>query len=285
MAPHEQQPQEGGGAGGRRGEGQQQPEQPPPLEVEDIVEMLMARLLAGGRKRPLDAGDWSSPSSPSSPAAGTPRRGGGSPPRRRSAGGRLQHNSEVDHGGEEEDEEDDDAVAESFWESPVVVSIVQELLAWPLGVAYSAVVLVVCTWAHLSNLALYRLSKLLRRLGHLWRRLRLYLARTSSSSSSSSSSHRLPSLKLPDRLARNASIQVIKSGLYWCGPNNTMVKDASVGAAFGGDSPGAGADCAFFVPGRPSVIYVHGYQPRWVIGWSGCTSTKQGSTSIWMFGV
>jgi hypothetical protein len=264
MAPHEPQQQEE--------PPQQQP--PPPLEVEDIGELLMARLLAGGRKRGLDA-DWSSPCSPpSSLAAGTPRKGGSSP-RRRSAGGRLQQtaatsatstttktppraagpHNEADDDGEGDDEEED-AVVESFWESPVVVSVVQELLAWPLGLAYSAVVLVVCTWAHLTNLAVYRLNKFVRRLGRLWRCLWPYLARSSSSDSDCSS---VPCpLKLPDRLARNASMQVIKSGLYWCGPNNTMVKDASVG----GDSPGAATD--FFVPGRPSVIYVHGYQPRWV---------------------
>ncbi len=127
---------------------------------------------------------------------------------------------------------------------------------------HSAVVLLICTWAHLTNLALYRLSRLLRRLGHAWRRLRpgkSPASLVSGSGSGSLTGSSSMSLNLPDRLARMASIQVVKSGLHWCGPNNTLVKDASVGAA----SPGGDvAKCAHFVPGRPSVIYVHGYQPR-----------------------
>lgn len=167
MAPRDQQllaPESGAAARAQPtlGGGQQQLQQPLPAPqpaesqpADDIGELLLSRLLVapGGRKR-LDsydlaaAGPGSGSASPvlASSPAGTPRKGG-SPLRRRSAGGRLQTTSpprawrqqqqqqqapeqQAPGGSEAGSLEEDDLVVESFWESPVFVSMLQELLAW-----------------------------------------------------------------------------------------------------------------------------------------------------------
>ncbi len=95
---------------------------------DELGHMLLAKLLAGpaGRKRGVDF-DWSSSTAASS--AGTPQKG--SNLLRRKGGQQEQHQQQPGEGGWQEEEGDEgELIVESFWESPVFVSIVQELLVW-----------------------------------------------------------------------------------------------------------------------------------------------------------
>ena len=112
------------------------------------------------------------------------------------------------------------------------------LLAFPVGVLYSIVVLFFGTYTHLFV--------------GCRRRIKAFVAWYQSSRSLAFFSNQ-EDLKLPF-LPRMTSVGAnSKSGLYWCGLNDVCERD----------------DHAFFRPlfdhSKPTVIYVHGYQPRTII--------------------
>lgn len=117
------------------------------------------------------------------------------------------------------------------------------LLAFPVGVLYSVVILCLGTYTHLFVACKRRIRSSASHLVTWWHAFRAMAF---------SSNH--DGFKLPPFLPRMTSVGAnSKAGLHWCGLGNVCERDDH--ALF---SP-------LFDPSKPTVIYVHGYQPRTII--------------------
>lgn len=137
----------------------------------------------------------------------------------------------------EADFEDDDDSDEIFF------AWLAGLLAFPIGVLYSIVVLFLGTYTHLFVGCRRRIKAFV---SHLFAWCQAFRSLAFSSNQED--------LKLPPFLPRMTSVGAnSKAGLHWCGLDNVCERD----------------DHAFFRPlfdpSKPTVIYCHGYQPRTII--------------------
>ncbi len=143
---------------------------------------------------------------------------------------------------EEEEEEDDDVF---FWETPHFADLMH-VLAWPVGLVSCVVLLCLGTYTHLLAACKRRVK--------LWgAHVVSYLYCCFLWSSESPGGTATKGLKIPRLMPRMVSVGAnSKSGLHWYGLGNACEKD----------------DPHFhplFDPTKPTVIYVHGYQPRTII--------------------
>jgi len=145
-----------------------------------------------------------------------------------------QFDTKNDNTEEYEDEDDSDEISFAW---------LAGLLAFPIGVLYSIVVLFLGTYTHLFVACRRNIKAFVSHL-FAWCLAFRDLA--------FSSNHE--DLKLPPFLPRMTSVGAnSKAGLHWCGLENVCERDDH---AFLG---------RLFDPSKPTVIYVHGYQPRTII--------------------
>eukprot|EP00624_Nannochloropsis_granulata_P007318 evm.model.NODE_7157_length_17160_cov_22.777040.7 len=144
---------------------------------------------------------------------------------------RSVYNSELEYG---DDVDDSDEI---FW------AWFAGLLAFPVCVLYSVVTLFLGTYSHWFVACRRHIIRFVSHLLSWWQAFRA-LACTSNHED----------LKLPPSLPRKTSIGAnSKAGLHWCGLGDVCERDDHV------------LFSSLFDPSKPSVIYVHGYQPRTTI--------------------
>lgn len=139
--------------------------------------------------------------------------------------------------GQEYDDDDDDRSDEiySAWFAG--------LLVLPVGVLYSVVLLFLGTYSHWFVACRRHIRRFTSHLLSWWQAFRV-LAFSSNQDG----------LELPPFLPRETSIGAnSKAGLYWCGLGDVCERDDHV------------LSSSLFDSSKPTVIYVHGYQPRTII--------------------